>query len=203
MFGIKFEFVRKRFIKYLLLFKPAIFLCLCSQLSNSNFLTHKLRIGYISYWWRRSIYPSSDNVSVIIIFIFNSRSVFYQIKSVLKRAVIYQHHVIELNLNLNQTPHPLNCLYVFIYGAVSMSVPCPGPMISFPSCPSLAFSFFPNSRPMEDLMPFFFGCLWRESWLLATLLRALASVSNVAVSLETVNHINSVKVELCLYTARV
>lgn len=42
-------------------------------------------------------------------------------------------------------------------------------------------------------MPFFFGCLWRESWLLATLLRALASVSNVAVSLETDKQINSEK----------
>lgn len=63
--------------------------------------------------------------------------------------------------------------------------PCPGPIISLPNCPSLAFSFFPNSRPMDDLMPFFLGCLWSESWLLATLLRALASVSNAAVSLQT------------------
>lgn len=52
-------------------------------------------------------------------------------------------------------------------------------------------------------MPFFFGCLWRESWLLATLLRALASVSNVAVSLETDKQINSEKMLLYLYTARV
>ncbi len=78
-----------------------------------------------------------------------------------------------------------------------MYSPCPGPIISFPSCPSLAFSFFPNRRPMEDLMPFFFGCLWRESWLLATLL--WPSVSNAVVRLETDKQINSGKVRLCLY----
>ena len=52
-------------------------------------------------------------------------------------------------------------------------------------CAILPFSFLPNSRPMEDLMPFFFGCLWRESWLLATLLSALASASREATILKT------------------
>lgn len=47
-------------------------------------------------------------------------------------------------------------------------------------CASLPFSFLPNKRPMEDLIPFFFGCLCRESWLLATLLRALVSASREA-----------------------
>ena len=47
-------------------------------------------------------------------------------------------------------------------------------------CASLPFSFLPKRRPMEDLMPFFLGCLWRESWLLATLLSALASASREA-----------------------
>lgn len=51
-------------------------------------------------------------------------------------------------------------------------------------CASRPFSFLPNSRPMDDLMPFFFGCLWRESWLLATLLRALASASKEATILK-------------------
>lgn len=37
------------------------------------------------------------------------------------------------------------------------------------SCPSRAFSFLPNRRPIEDLIPFFLGALWRESWLLAAL----------------------------------
>lgn len=50
---------------------------------------------------------------------------------------------------------------------------------------SLPFSFLPNRRPMEDLMPFFLGCLWRESWLLATLLSVLASASRDAPVLKT------------------
>lgn len=37
------------------------------------------------------------------------------------------------------------------------------------SCPSRAFSFLPNKRPIEDLIPFFLGALWRESWLLLAL----------------------------------
>lgn len=41
--------------------------------------------------------------------------------------------------------------------------------------PSLVFpfSFFEKNRPSELLMPRFFGCLWRESWLLFVLLRGL------------------------------
>lgn len=50
---------------------------------------------------------------------------------------------------------------------------------------SRPFSFLPNSRPMEDLIPFFFGCLCRESWLLVTLLKALASASSEATILIT------------------
>lgn len=34
-------------------------------------------------------------------------------------------------------------------------------------------------------MPFFLGCLWRESWLLATLLSVLASASREAPVLKT------------------
>lgn len=34
-------------------------------------------------------------------------------------------------------------------------------------------------------MPFFFGCLWRESWLLPTLLSVLASASREAPILKT------------------
>lgn len=52
-------------------------------------------------------------------------------------------------------------------------------------CTRRPFSFLPNRRPMEDLMPFFFGCLCRESWLLATLLRALASASREDTILKT------------------
>lgn len=52
-------------------------------------------------------------------------------------------------------------------------------------CAIRPFSFLPNSRPMDDLIPFFFGCLCKESWLLATLLRALASASREATILET------------------
>lgn len=60
-------------------------------------------------------------------------------------------------------------------------------------CASLPFSFLPKSRPMEDLMPFFFGCLWRESWLLATLLSALASASREATILTTQTHKENIK----------
>lgn len=41
---------------------------------------------------------------------------------------------------------------------------------SRPGWPILTFSFFPKSRPMEDLMLFFLLALWRESWLLFELL---------------------------------
>lgn len=41
---------------------------------------------------------------------------------------------------------------------------------SRPGWPILPFSFFPKSRPMEDLMLFFLLDLWRESWLLLELL---------------------------------
>lgn len=43
-------------------------------------------------------------------------------------------------------------------------------------------------------MPFFFGCLWRESWLLATLLSALASASREATILSPERHIQKFQV---------
>lgn len=46
------------------------------------------------------------------------------------------------------------------------------------SCPSRAFSFLPNKRPIEDLIPFFLGALCRESWLLLTLPRPILSGSS-------------------------
>ena len=36
----------------------------------------------------------------------------------------------------------------------------PGPKSSLLVCPGRPFSFLPNQRPMEDLMPFFFGAFW-------------------------------------------
>lgn len=48
------------------------------------------------------------------------------------------------------------------------------------SCPSRAFSFLPNKRPIEDLIPFFLGALCRESWLLLTLPRPMLSGSREA-----------------------
>lgn len=53
----------------------------------------------------------------------------------------------------------------------------PGPNASLPGCPGRPFSFLPNKRPMEDLMPFFFGALCSESWLLLLLLGLLTGPS--------------------------
>lgn len=39
---------------------------------------------------------------------------------------------------------------------------------------SLPFSFFPNRRPMDDLMPLRLAPLCRESWLLLLLLGLLS-----------------------------
>lgn len=50
--------------------------------------------------------------------------------------------------------------------------PCPN--ASLLVCPGRPFSFLPNKRPIEDLIPFFLGALWRESWLLLLLLGLLA-----------------------------
>ena len=46
----------------------------------------------------------------------------------------------------------------------------PGPNASLLVCPGRPFSFLPNQRPMEDLMPFFFGAFCSDSWLLLLLL---------------------------------
>lgn len=53
----------------------------------------------------------------------------------------------------------------------------PGPAGSLPVWPGRPFSFLPNKRPMEDLMPFFLGALCSESWLLLLLLGLLTGPS--------------------------
>lgn len=53
----------------------------------------------------------------------------------------------------------------------------PGPNASLPASPGRPFSFLPNRRPMDDLMPFFLGALWSESWLLLLLLGLLTGPS--------------------------
>jgi hypothetical protein len=60
--------------------------------------------------------------------------------------------------------------------------PCPNG--SLPICPGRPFSFLPNKRPIEDLIPFFFGALWSESWLLLLLLGLLAGPSWEPVELQ-------------------
>lgn len=61
----------------------------------------------------------------------------------------------------------------------------PGPVGSLPAWPGRPFSFLPNSRPMEDLMPFFLGALCSESWLLLLLLGLLTGPSWEPVELRT------------------
>lgn len=68
------------------------------------------------------------------------------------------------------TPDPLNS-----EEAAGNHRPCPKD--SLPGCPGRPFSFLPNKRPMEDLMPFFLGALWSESWLLLLLLGLLTGPS--------------------------
>lgn len=50
----------------------------------------------------------------------------------------------------------------------------PWPVASRLSWISLPFSFFPNRRPMDDLMPLRLAPLCRESWLLLLLLGLLS-----------------------------
>lgn len=53
----------------------------------------------------------------------------------------------------------------------------PGPNASLLGCSGRPFSFLRNKRLMEDLMPFFFGALCSEPWLLVLLLGLFPGLS--------------------------
>lgn len=71
------------------------------------------------------------------------------------------------SISAHHVPVPYGSLFSQPTSLVSvLCLPVPGSpkeVDSRPGCPMRPFSFFPNRRPMEDLMLFFLLALWRES----------------------------------------